>query len=123
MSYHDPNRARQRARIRADQALVKAYTRPPIFGVLLLALCAVAALPVFLGIMLWKKRKLSRSRVDFAMASIERGATDHQEMALKWIEAQAQPDKHVRSLSKHQDAFKKIVERQSATDSSYSGTI
>ena len=76
-----------------------------------LALLISLPFPPILLICLWllfllqKNKRLKRSQVEFAMACMQNGVTQHQQIALTWIEAQSRPDKHVHSLAKLSGPF------------------
>lgn len=42
-------------------------------------------LPIWLPILIWRRRKLKREQISFAQASVRKGVTSTDEMALEWV--------------------------------------
>ena len=70
----------------------------------------ILVLPVVIFIFLRRRQKTQRRQVASARTRIENGVTDHRQIALDWIEAQANPAEHIPSLPKLQENFRKILE-------------
>ena len=71
------------------------------------------AFPIWLPILLRKKRVEQRRKAAFAEECFQAGIADPQKMALKWMETE--PPKRVSDYLRLQNTFRRIVETRAGT--------